>query len=208
MTWPTAQDRHDLIRWLACGVAVMFAHAGVAAALIDWNMPVAEGEVGNDAIIVEYMPEQVPTDPVPEVRKVEEKPEPLPEQPSEAMLPPPPKPEEQPVPKEETPPAPVVVARAVATVATWRSQVLTLLEHNKRAYPVQARDRNEQGMTQFGFRIDSDGHLMSSRIVKSSGSAVLDAETLALLQRAQPYPPPPPEMVGQEQIFQLNYRLR
>jgi periplasmic protein TonB len=208
MTALTAQDRRDLVRWLACGMVVMFAHAGAAAALIDWRLPVEEGEVGTDAIIVEYMPEQVPTDPVPEVQKVEEKPEPLPELPSEAMLPPPPKPEEQPVPREETPPVPVQTARATATVATWRSQVLTLLEHNKHAYPAQARDRNEQGMTQFGFRIDSDGHLMSSRIVKSSGSAVLDAETLALLQRAQPYPPPPPEMAGREQIFQLNYRLR
>jgi periplasmic protein TonB len=203
----TAQDRRDLIRWLACGAVVMFAHAGVAAALIDWREPIEEGEVGNDAIVVEFQPEQIPTEPVPEVQKVEEKPEPLPEQPSEAMLPPQPKPDEQPVPKEETPPAPVVVARAVATVATWRSQLMTILEHNKR-YPAAARARDEQGLTQFAFSIDGDGHLLSHRIVKSSGSAALDAETLALLERAQPYPPPPPELAGHEQIFQLNYRLR
>jgi periplasmic protein TonB len=203
----TAQDRRDLIRWLACGAVVMFAHAGVAAALIDWREPIEEGEVGNDAIVVEFQPEQIPTEPVPEVQKVEEKPEPPPEQPSEAMLPPQPKPDEQPVPKEETPPAPVVVARAVATVATWRSQLMTILEHNKR-YPAAARARDEQGLTQFAFSIDGDGHLLSHRIVKSSGSAALDAETLALLERAQPYPPPPPELAGHEQIFQLNYRLR
>jgi periplasmic protein TonB len=203
----TAQDRRDLIRWLACGAVVMFAHAGVAAALIDWREPIEEGEVGNDAIVVEFQPEQIPTEPVPEVQKVEEKPEPPPEQPSEAMLPPQPKPDEQPVPKEETPPAPVVVARAVATVATWRSQLMTILEHNKR-YAAAARARDEQGLTQFAFSIDGDGHLLSHRIVKSSGSAALDAETLALLERAQPYPPPPPELAGHEQIFQLNYRLR
>jgi protein TonB len=207
MTWLTAQDRRDLVRWLACAVVVVFAHAGVGAALIDWSRPIEEGEVGTDAIIVEFQPEQIQTDPIPEVQKVEEKPDPLPEQPSEAMLPPQPKPDERPVPKEETPPAPVVVARAVATVATWRSQMITILEHNKR-YPPTARDRNEQGATQFGFRIDADGHLMAHRIVKSSGSAALDTETLALLERAQPYPPPPPELVGREQIFQLNYRLR
>jgi periplasmic protein TonB len=203
----TAQDRRDLIRWLASGAVVVFAHAGVAAALIDWRQPIEEGEIGTDAIVVEFQPEQIPTEPVPEVQKVEEKPEPLPEQPSEAMLPPQPKPDEQPVPKEETPPAPVVVARAVASVATWRSQVLTILEHNKR-YPAAARARDEQGLTQFAFSIDGDGHLLSHRIVKSSGSAALDAETLALLERAQPYPPPPPELAGHEQIFQLNYRLR
>jgi periplasmic protein TonB len=203
----TAQDRRDLIRWLASGAVVVFAHAGVAAALIDWRQPIEEGEIGTDAIVVEFQPEQIPTEPVPEVQKVEEKPEPLPEQPSEAMLPPQPKPDEQPVPKEETPPAPVVVARAVATVATWRSQLMTILEHNKR-YPAAARARDEQGLTQFAFSIDGDGHLLSHRIVKSSGSAALDAETLALLERAQPYPPPPPELAGHEQIFQLNYRLR
>jgi periplasmic protein TonB len=203
----TAQDRRDLIRWLASGAVVVFAHAGVAAALIDWRQPIEEGEIGTDAIVVEFQPEQIPTEPVPEVQKVEEKPEPLPEQPSEAMLPPQPKPDEQPVPKEETPPAPVVVARAVATVATWRSQLMTILEHNKR-YPAAARAPDEQGLTQFAFSIDGDGHLLSHRIAKSSGSAALDAETLALLERAQPYPPPPPELAGHEQIFQLNYRLR
>jgi periplasmic protein TonB len=207
MTWLSAQDRRDLIRWLACGVVVVFAHAGVAAGLIDWSAPVEEGEVGADAIVVEFQQEQLPTDPVPEVQKIEEKPEPLPEQQSEAMLPPQPKPEEQPVPHEETPPVEQRVERAVATVATWRSQIITLLEHNKR-YPAKARDRDEQGVTQFGFRIDADGNLMSQRVVKSSGSATLDAETLALVERLQPYPSPPPEMVGQEQIFQLNYRLR
>jgi periplasmic protein TonB len=207
MTWLSPQDRGDLIRWLACGAVVVFAHAAVAAALIDWSMPVEEGEVGTDAIVVEFQQEQLPTEPVPEVQKVAEQPDPLPEQQSEAMLPPQPKPEEQPVPHEETPYQPKVETRAVATAATWRSQIVTLLEHNKR-YPPKARDRDEQGLTQFGFRIDADGRLTSRRIVKSSGSAALDAETLALIERLQPYPPPPPEMAGQEQIFQLNYRLR
>ena len=207
MTWLEAQDRRDLVRWLACGAVVVFAHAGMAAALIDWSMPIQEGEVGTDAIIVEYQEEQLPTDPVPEVQKIEEKPEPLPEQQSEAMLPPQPKPEEQPIPREETPAVVPRIERAVATVATWRSEIITLLEHNKR-YPARARDRDEQGMTQFGFRIDADGRVMSRRIVKSSGSTTLDGETLALLERLQPYPPPPPELVGQEQIFQLVYRLR
>jgi protein TonB len=33
--------------------------------------------------------------------------------------------------------------------------------------------------------------LLSSRIVTSSGFAALDEETLALVQRAEPFPPPP-----------------
>jgi protein TonB len=203
-----AQDRRDLIRWLVCGAVVVAAHAGLAAALIDWSVPVEETEVGDDAIVVEYMPEQIQTDPTPEVQKVEEKPEPLPERPSEATLPPQPKPEEETTPREETLPAPVVIPHAFVSVATWRSQVFTLLEHSKRAYPAEARARGEQGTTLLAFSVDSDGHLMSSRIVKSSGSATLDQETLALVQRAQPFPPPPPEEVGGELMVPLRYMFR
>ena len=36
----------------------------------------------------------------------------------------------------------------------------------------------------------------NARIVRSSGSSLLDRETLALVERAQPLPPPPPDMSG------------
>jgi protein TonB len=201
------QDRRELIRWLACGVVVLFAHAGVAAALIEWREPAEEGEVGIDAIVVEYQPEQKEIEPtaVP-VEKAEEKEEPLPEQQSEAMLPP--KPEVLPEPPHEE--VPVVILRPVqsrASVATWRSQIVTILEHNKR-YPSEARARGEQGVTRLAFRIDDQGHLLSSRIIASSGSAALDAETLALVQRAQPFPPPPPELSGSELTVPLSFNIR
>jgi periplasmic protein TonB len=207
MTWLSAQDRRDLIRWLACGVVVVFAHAGVAAGLIDWSAPVEEGEVGADAIVVEFQQEQLPTDPVPEVQKIEEKPEPLPEQQSEAMLPPQPKPEEQPVPHEQMLQVVRQDAHAVATVATWRSQIITLLEHNKR-YPAEASARGEHGTTMLEFSVDGDGHLLSSHVVKSSGSVSLDQETLALMHRVEPFPHPPPEMVGHDLIVPLRYMFR
>jgi protein TonB len=204
----SAQDRRELIRWLVCGAVVLFAHAGVAAALIEWREPVEEGEVGTDAIVVEFQPEQKEIDPTPvPVEKVEEKEEPLPEQQSEAMLPPKP-PETLPEPPREE--VPVVIpqqSRARSDVATWRSQIITLLEHNKR-YPAEARARGEQGVTRLAFRIDPDGRLMSSRVVKSSGSAALDAETLALVQRAQPFPPPPPELAGSELTVPVSFNIR
>jgi len=201
------QDRRELVRWLACGMVVLFAHAGVAAALIEWREPIEEGEVGIDAIVVEYQPEvkEIEPTPVPD-EKVEEKEEPLPEQPSEAMLPP--KPEVLPEPPHEE--VPVVIPRPVqsrASVATWRSQIVTILEHNKR-YPSEARARGEQGVTRLAFRIDDQGHLLSSRIIASSGSAALDAETLALVQRAQPFPPPPPELSGSELTVPLSFNIR
>ncbi len=202
-----AQDRRELIRWLVCGVVVVFAHAGIAAALIDWREPVEDTEVGTDAIVVEFQPEQVQTEPTPPVEKILEKEEPLPEQPSEAMLPAKP-PETPPEPPREE--VPVVIpqqTRARADVATWKSQIITLLEHNKR-YPTEARARGEHGVTRLAFRIDPDGHLMSSRIVTSSGSAALDEETLALVRRAQPFPPPPPELAGSELTVPVSFNIR
>jgi protein TonB len=204
----SAQDRHELIRWLACGAVVLFAHAGVAAALIEWREPPEEGEVGIDAIVVEFQPELPQIDPTPvPVEKVEEQELPLPEQPSEAMLPPqPPEPPPEP-PHEEVPVVAPRPVQARATLATWRSQIVTILEHNKR-YPSQARARGEQGVTRLAFRIDSEGRLMSSRVVASSGSAALDAETLALVQRAQPFPPPPPELAGNELTVPVAFSIR
>jgi protein TonB len=201
------QDRRELIRWLVCGAVVLFAHAGVAAALIQWREPTEEGEVGIDAIVVEYQPELPQIDPTPvPVEKVEEKEEPLPEQQSEVMLPP--KPEVLPEPpQEEPPPPPPQPARAVASVASWRRQIVTILEHNKR-YPSEARARGEQGVTRLAFSIDAQGHLLTSRIVKSSGSAALDAETLALVQRVQPFPPPPPELAGSEMTVPFSFNIR
>jgi periplasmic protein TonB len=202
----SAWDRSELIRWLLCGALVVLAHAGIIAALIEWRPPPEVGEVGTDAIIVEFQPEQVQTEPTPPVEKIEEKEEPPPVQQSEVMLPP--KPEVIPEPpREETPPAPPQPTRARANTATWQSQVMTLLEHNKR-YPSEARARGEHGAAKFAFRIDGDGHLMSSRIVASSGSAALDAETLALMQRVQPFPPPPPELAGSEMTWVLQFKFR
>jgi protein TonB len=198
--------RRGLIRWVVCGAVVLCAHAAIGAALIAWREPIEEGEVGTDAIIVEFQPEQIQTEPTPPVEKIEEKEEPLPEQQSEAMLAPKPEPLPEP-PREETPVVVPQPSRARADTATWKSQVITLLEHNKR-YPSEARARGEQGVTRLAFRIDRDGHLLSSRIVASSGSTALDAETLALVQRAQPFPPPPPELTGSELTVPLRFNMR
>jgi protein TonB len=199
-------NRGDLTRWLGCGAIVVIAHAGIIAALIEWRPPPEVGEVGNDAIIVEFQPEQIQTEPTPPVEKVDEKEEPPPVQQSEVMLPP--KQEVLPEPpREETPPTPPQPTRARASTATWQSQVMNLLEHNKR-YPPEARARGEHGAAKFVFRIDGDGHLASSRIVASSGSAALDAETLALLRRVQPFPPPPAEFAGTEMTWVLQFKIR
>jgi protein TonB len=73
---------------------------------------------------------------------------------------------------------------------------VTLLERNKR-YPPAARSRRQQGVAQLFFSLDRHGHVTESRVLRSSGATTLDQEALALLRRAQPFPPPPPELTGE-----------
>jgi protein TonB len=61
-------------------------------------------------------------------------------------------------------------------------------------------------VAQLAFSIDREGHVLSSRIVTSSGSVALEEETLALVQRAQPFPAPPPEGSDSEIKFTVPVR--
>ena len=207
-------NRRELQRWLICGVVVLCIHGGLAAGLMRWNDPVEDGDFGDDTIVLELTPEQVQGDPTPDkpVEKVvEEKTEPLPEEESEVTLPAKP-PDPVPIPKPVATASPDPVTRAqqvqrrIAGAAAWDNEVAKLLEHNKR-YPDAARGRGEQGVVTLNFTIDRDGHVLSSRIAKTSGSAALDQETLALVQRAQPFPPPPPQMPGSEFNFSAPVRF-
>ena len=80
-------------------------------------------------------------------------------------------------------------------VPTWKTKIVALLERNKR-YPPAAQSRGEHGVAQVFFSLDRAGRLIASRVMLSSGAAALDEEALALLHRAQPFPPPPAEMPG------------
>ena len=55
-------------------------------------------------------------------------------------------------------------------------------------YPRAARQAHIQGVVMLHFIMDADGKVTSFEIAKSSGRPVLDAEALALIQRAQPLP--------------------
>jgi protein TonB len=197
------QPGSDLQRWLLCGAIVLCAHAVGIAALMQWREPIGVGDFGRDAVTLELMPEQVqgevtPDKPIDKV--IEEKTAPLPQEESDVTLPAKlPDPVVQPKPAEN--PAPDAVTRARqqaqlrAGVQTWHSEIARILEHNKR-YPPDARARRQQGVTEISFRIDRAGHVLESRIVKGSGFPALDAESLDLLQRAQPFPTPPTQLEG------------
>lgn len=75
----------------------------------------------------------------------------------------------------------------------WQSALMARLERAKR-YPSEAR--GERGTALLAFSVDRRGGVHGARIARSSGSAALDRETLALAARAQPLPPPPAELTG------------
>jgi protein TonB len=89
-------------------------------------------------------------------------------------------------------------------IPTWRSSVAALLERNKR-YPADAK--NDRGVAQIAFSLDRKGRVMSSRIMASSGSAALDREALSMIQRAQPFPPPPAALSGAEVSLTVPVRF-
>ncbi len=95
-------------------------------------------------------------------------------------------------PSRDAPPA----ASASSAAHTWEGRILAHLESRKR-YPAEARARRLQGVAYINFIMDRQGRVLSSKLERSSGHPALDREALALLQRAQPLPAPPPETRGE-----------
>ncbi|MGE0259575.1 MAG: energy transducer TonB [Alphaproteobacteria bacterium] len=95
-----------------------------------------------------------------------------------------------------TPAAPSVSPAALAAARTnWQGQLLAWLSRHKR-YPREAEERRQQGTAHLRFVVDRYGRVLSYSLVRSSGFAALDEEIMALIQRAQPLPPPPAELPG------------
>ena len=138
--------------------------------------------------------------PNPDVALAPPKPAPEPPKPQETRPPAPTTsaPQAVPVPKSAVAAAPALGpqnARQSRAIPAWTNEVIGLIERNKR-YPARAQARGQHGEAQVVFSLDRDGRVLDSRIARSSGSAALDEEALALVQRAQPFPPAPPEVPG------------
>jgi protein TonB len=103
----------------------------------------------------------------------------------------------------QAPPGPIAApipgateSHATHTPLTWQNAVLIRLESCKR-YPVEAQTNGEEGIVTLHFTMNRAGAILSARIVASSGHPLLDEETLALVHRASPLPPPPAEIKGE-----------
>jgi periplasmic protein TonB len=111
--------------------------------------------------------------------------------------------------KRAAAPAPGASARNPDALPNWKSRLVARLERYKR-YPAQAQARGEYGVAQLAFSVDRAGGVHHARIVHSSGSTTLDRATLALVARAQPLPPPPPEIRGAQIaiVVPIRYNIR
>jgi protein TonB len=76
--------------------------------------------------------------------------------------------------------------------ASWRGSLMAHLNRYKR-FPSSAVGT---GTVTVAFTIDRSGRVLSSRLVRGSGDAALDAEAVSLPRRASPVPAPPPNIGG------------
>jgi protein TonB len=219
------EDLADLRRWLIAGAVVVLAHGSIAATMVRWRDPVVDPDEPAGVVVMELAPEQIaareqsPSDAVPEkpIEKVEkeldEPVEPKGELPTEQKAEPKP-PEEQPrearplmTPQPELPKVAALPAAPVQgnkpidskALQLWSGEIAAALERKKR-YPPEAHARRVQGVALVSFTLDQHGHVLESHIERSSGAADLDAEALALLYRAQPFPPGSGRGITAEQV--------
>ncbi|SFB53827.1 energy transducer TonB [Azotobacter beijerinckii] len=132
----------------------------------------------------------------------------------------PPKPEAKPVPKTESQPvaqsqpqpqnsapaasnAPRSDAKPASqsgspessnALPSWQGILRAHLSRYKR-YPPESRRRGDEGTVTLRFKIDGQGRLLSFELVSRSGRTALDQATLQMIRRAEPLPPPPPELL-------------
>jgi periplasmic protein TonB len=214
-----SDGRAETVRWTTCFAVVVAAHSLGAMALL--NTPPDDSDFGIDVpVVILDLPESLVTStaPAPDLP-----PGPMEEQESEPTPPPkeetkPPEPEAEvaiPIPEPPKPEPPTEEKHATAppqaktmpsSVVRWQSLLAAHIEHFKR-YPTEARSRGDQGTAKVAFTIDHEGRLLTSRIVESSGSAMLDNETLAMLARAQPMPRPPDQLSNDELTFVVPVRF-
>jgi protein TonB len=184
-------------RWSLAAAIVLAAHLGLMATYL-WLAPEqSSGEPEAGAVLIDLAPLVADAPPEPEVVRP---PEPevveTPPQPEPQIVEPPPSP--QPIKRVERKPSAAAAAPRNTAVppgvrASWEGSVAAQLRRAQR-YPSGARARNEQGAVTLSFSLNRNGGVLAEHIVRGSGYPELDQEVLAMVQRAQPFPPFPPEM--------------
>ena len=85
-----------------------------------------------------------------------------------------------------TAPSPI----SAAAIGAYRGQVIGHLSAYKH-YPDSARARGAEGHPSVAFVLDASGRVVSVTLTHASGQPDIDAEVVAMVRRASPFPPPP-----------------
>lgn len=193
LTW-FDDEPPDLRRWTIAALVVLGFHLAAIASYVYIHQP---DRVGDDTapIVVDFTPidivNQPAVTPAPEPPPEVEKPPPPP--------PPPPPPEPQtvvapetpppPPPKVEEPPPKPAPSQAARIAPAWEANLVKHLERYK-----PAPSEHEEGIVILGITVEHNGHVLSHRIVRSSGHPDLDDAVIAMIEHAQPLPPFPASM--------------
>jgi TonB family protein len=102
--------------------------------------------------------------------------------------------------REALPPAAVPESRA-----RWLARLVTHITKYKR-YPY-GLEEDRGGDVVITFLLDRTGHVVSARVVKTSGDTILDDAALAMVQRADPVPQPPQQVTDEGLNFVLPVRF-
>jgi periplasmic protein TonB len=143
-----------------------------------------------------------PTPPKPEPAKAEPEKKPAPVKPKVVRVnarkptdaPPAPRTTASPKAERQAPAASAASAGAsAAALASYRQMVAAHLQRFKQ-YPPAAKAAGQQGTSRISFTLNRSGGVLSVSLGGSSGHSQLDAETVAMVRRAQPFPAFPADM--------------
>ena len=115
------------------------------------------------------------------------------------------------------PPAPITsqsVAPPVridpnAAIVAFQMDLLRKVNRNLR-YPQSSRVNLEEGVVLVRFTMDRKGNVSNVAVEKGSDFPLLNDEAIAVLMRAQPFPPPPRELAGDtiDMVLPVKFSLR
>lgn len=151
---------------------------------------------------VEMKPATEPARPVPEAKPAPVKPKvvrPDAKKPTDA--PPAPRTTASARAERQAPAASAASAGAsAAALASYRQMVAAHLQRFKQ-YPPAAKAAGQQGTSRVSFTLSRSGGVLSVSLGGSSGHSQLDAETLAMVRRAQPFPAFPADITQSSMPF-------
>ena len=201
LPWFEEDNPHDFARWSVAAAIVVCVHFTIIGGyLLWWHAPDAEFGDDTPIISIELTAPEIDQQ---EQAKVDE-PVPPKETSTDAVIP-----EEKPPEGRKDQPSAAhygahrgerAARQPIVGVAPAQAPA-AIQELSKRCAGAQRARR-----CALDLHIDRNGHVLSQRIAKGSGFADLDAEVLALVQRAQPMPAFPPAMT--EERLDLTVPIR